>query len=139
MITLGQGKRGVAAANQDIPETPEKPLIFDLGVRYANPNPRRAAQEADDPGAHHVEEERMKKTEILGKFSATLLSAGVLVPDQADADVIPLQDPSFENFVVPAVGYAYANTYRPTSGWFDDLDSPLPADDPAPITPLTLN
>lgn len=66
----------------------------------------------------------MKKVELLGKFSATLLSAGVLVPEQVDADVIPLQDPSFEDFVVPAIGYAYADTYRPTSAWVDDLDSP---------------
>jgi hypothetical protein len=35
-----------------------------------------------------------------------------------------LGDPSFEAFPVPALGYAYADTYRPTSAWVDDLDSP---------------
>jgi hypothetical protein len=37
---------------------------------------------------------------------------------------IPLGDPSFEDYVVPAIGYAYANSYRPTSDWVDDPDSP---------------
>src|SRR6185295_8001899 len=31
---------------------------------------------------------------------------------------------SFEAFTVPALGYAYSNTYRPTSAWVDDLDNP---------------
>jgi hypothetical protein len=35
-----------------------------------------------------------------------------------------LGDPSFEAFAVPAVGYAYADDYRPTSAWVDDPDSP---------------
>lgn len=36
---------------------------------------------------------------------------------------IALGDPSFEDFVVPAaVGYAYSDTYRPTSAWIDDPD-----------------
>jgi hypothetical protein len=37
---------------------------------------------------------------------------------------IPLGDPSFEAFAVPAIGYAYADTYRPTSAWVDDPDNP---------------
>ncbi len=67
----------------------------------------------------------MNKVELLGSFSATLLAAGVLAPEQASAGVIPLQDPSFEDFVVPPfppLGYAYSDTYRPTSAWVDDLD-----------------
>lgn len=62
---------------------------------------------------------------LKANFTATLLAAGVLMPEQAKASIaIPLGDPSFENFVVPAIGYAYANLYRPTSAWVDDLDSP---------------
>jgi hypothetical protein len=66
----------------------------------------------------------MNKTEMLGRFSATLLAAGVLAPEKANADII-LGDPGFENFVVPPfppAGYAYSDTYRPTSAWVDDLD-----------------
>jgi hypothetical protein len=57
-------------------------------------------------------------------LTATLLAAGVLVPEQTKASVIiPLGDPGFEDFVVPAAsGYAYADLYRPTSAWVDDLD-----------------
>lgn len=39
-------------------------------------------------------------------------------------DNIALGDPSFEAFVVPASGYAYADSFRPTSAWIDDQDSP---------------
>ena len=56
----------------------------------------------------------MNKTEMLGRFSATLLAAGVLAPEKANADII-LGDPGFENFVVPPfppAGYAYSDTYR---------------------------
>jgi hypothetical protein len=55
---------------------------------------------------------------------AVLLAAGVWIPNVAYGVNIPLADASFEDYVVPAVGYAYANQYRPTSGWVDDLDSP---------------
>jgi hypothetical protein len=67
----------------------------------------------------------MKITNWCKKLSATLLATGVLVPSISTASTsIPLGDPSFEAYVVPAIGYAYANNYRPTSAWVDDLDSP---------------
>lgn len=67
----------------------------------------------------------MKVKNWLRKVPAALLAAGIFVPGVAYALDHPLGDPSFENFVVPpAIGYAYANTYRPTSPWVDDLDSP---------------
>ena len=55
---------------------------------------------------------------------AALVAAGLWIPNVAYAVNIPLADASFEDYVVPAAGYAYANLYRPTSGWVDDLDSP---------------
>ncbi len=59
---------------------------------------------------------------------ATLVAAGILVPSVTYAVNIPLGDPSFEDYVVPSRGYAYAadplGKYRPTSAWVDDLDSP---------------
>ena len=82
---------------------PGTPALGEAVTREASPKPKNWTRE----------------------FSATLLAAGVLVPDGANAAAIPLADPSFENYVVPlALGYAYANTYRPTSAWVDDLDSP---------------
>ena len=67
----------------------------------------------------------MKITNWCKKLSATLVAAGVLAPAASYAIDIPLGDPSFEDFGVNvAVGYAYANLYRPTSAWVDDLDSP---------------
>jgi hypothetical protein len=66
----------------------------------------------------------MKITNWCRKLSAALLAAGVWVPSMAYAIDIPLGDPSFENYVVPGVGYAYSDAYRPTSAWVDDLDSP---------------
>jgi hypothetical protein len=67
----------------------------------------------------------MKITNWCKKLSATLVASGVLAPAASYAVDIPLGDPSFEAFVVPpAVGYAYADTYRPTSAWVDDLDNP---------------
>lgn len=55
---------------------------------------------------------------------AALLAAGLSIPNVAYAVNVPLGDASFESYVVPAAGYAYANAYRPTSAWVDDLDSP---------------
>lgn len=55
---------------------------------------------------------------------AVLLAAGFWIPNVAYAVNIPLADASFEDYVVPAVGYAYADEYRPTSAWVDDLDAP---------------
>src|SRR5687768_13514928 len=69
----------------------------------------------------------MKHIDSPGRFSAAVLAAGALVPGFAQAQNIPLGDSGFEDFVVPTIpGYAYSNTYRPTSAWVDDLDSPGP-------------
>jgi hypothetical protein len=58
-------------------------------------------------------------------LSAMLVVAGIWLPNVSYAANIPLGDPSFEAFIVPAnPGYAYSDTYRPTSAWVDDLDSP---------------
>jgi hypothetical protein len=71
----------------------------------------------------------MKVTNWCGKLSAAILAAGIWVPGMAYAQVsIPLGDSSFEAFAVPAFpggdGFAYSDTYRPTSAWVDDLDNP---------------
>ncbi|HEX2475530.1 MAG TPA: PEP-CTERM sorting domain-containing protein [Lacipirellulaceae bacterium] len=70
----------------------------------------------------------MKVTNWCRKLSAAILAAGIWVPGAAYAVNIPLGDPSFEAFTVPAfpggLGYAYSDTYRPTSAWVDDLDNP---------------
>ena len=70
----------------------------------------------------------MKVTNWYRKIAAAILAAGIWVPSMAHAITIPLGDPSFEAFTVPAfpggVGYAYSDTYRPTSAWVDDLDNP---------------
>ncbi len=70
----------------------------------------------------------MKVTHWWKKLSAAIVAAGIFVPGMAYAVNIPLGDPSFEDYVVPSRGYAYATgaygTYRPTSAWVDDLDSP---------------
>jgi len=70
----------------------------------------------------------MKVTNWWKKLSAAIVAAGIWGPNVAHAVNIPLGDPSFENYVVPARGYAYATgslgTYRPTSPWVDDLDNP---------------
>ncbi len=70
----------------------------------------------------------MKVTNWRRKLMQGLVAAGVLVPTASYAVNIPLGDPSFETYVVPARNYAYAvdpfGAYRPTSPWVDDLDSP---------------
>ena len=70
----------------------------------------------------------MKVTNWWKKLSAAIVAAGIWVPNVAHAINIPLGDPGFEDYVVPARGYAYATgnlgTYRPTSKWVDDLDNP---------------
>jgi hypothetical protein len=66
----------------------------------------------------------MKVRNWLRKIPAALFAAGIFVPGLAYAVDHPLGDPSFESFVVPAIGYAYADTYRPTIPWVDDLDNP---------------
>lgn len=66
----------------------------------------------------------MKIGNWLKSVPAALVAAGLAIPNVAYAVSIPLGDPSFEAYAVPAAGYAYANAYRPTSAWVDDLDSP---------------
>ena len=71
----------------------------------------------------------MKVTNWCKSLRVALLAGGVWIPGAAYAQNIPLGDPSFEDYVVPAaVGYAYAadpfGAYRPASAWVDDLDSP---------------
>src|SRR4029079_54941 len=66
----------------------------------------------------------MKVTNWTKKLSAAILAAVIWIPSAAYAINIPLGDPSFEAFTVPRLGYTYADTYRPTSAWVDDLDSP---------------
>ena len=56
------------------------------------------------------------------KLAGAILAAGIWIPSVAFAANIPLGDASFEDFVVPSSGYAYADTYRPTSAWIDDAD-----------------
>lgn len=67
----------------------------------------------------------MKLTISWRKCVATaLLAAGIWTPSVVRAVNIPLADPSFEDYPIPAVGlqYAYADAYRPTSAWIDDQD-----------------
>ena len=70
----------------------------------------------------------MKVTNWRRKLLASLVAAGVAAPSLIYAVDIPLGDPSFDNYIVPAKNYAYAvppnGSYRPTSPWVDDLDSP---------------
>ena len=65
----------------------------------------------------------MRITSWTKKLSSALLAAGIWVPSMALAIDIPLGDASFEDAVVPsAVGYSYADTYRPTSAWVSNAD-----------------
>lgn len=74
----------------------------------------------------------MKVTNWTKKISAAIVAACLWIPSSALAVNIPLGDPSFEDYTVPAVdGFAYAQPiytyvggYRPTSAWVDDLNSP---------------
>src|SRR5690349_10134082 len=72
----------------------------------------------------------MKFNNWTRNIAAALLAAGIWIPSNCFAVAIPLGDPSFEAYVVPGAGYAYAApppagvAYRPTSAWVDDLDSP---------------
>jgi hypothetical protein len=66
----------------------------------------------------------MKISNWTRKIRASVFAVGLLVPSASYAANIPLGDPSFEAYMVPAIGYAYSNEYRPTSAWVDDLDSP---------------
>ena len=67
----------------------------------------------------------MKVTNWRRKLAVAIAAAGIWTPTVAHAINIPLGDPSFEAYTVPALGYAYADLYRPTgSPWVDDLDNP---------------
>lgn len=71
----------------------------------------------------------MKVTKWWKKMAATIIAAGAFGHGACYAVSIPLGDPSFDVYTVPAnPGYAYAQppngAYRPTSAWVDDLDSP---------------
>jgi hypothetical protein len=71
----------------------------------------------------------MKVTNWRRKIFASLVAGGTIVPSASYAVNIPLGDPSFEDYTVPSPpNYAYAvppaGSYRPTSAWVDDLDSP---------------
>jgi hypothetical protein len=83
----------------------------------------------------------MKVTNWTKKLCAAIVAAGIWVPSLAHAVNIPLGDPSFENYTVPAYAsggngfayaqpiYGYTGAYRPPttgtpSAWIDDLDSP---------------
>lgn len=71
----------------------------------------------------------MKVTNWCKKLMMSIVAGGALAPALCQAVDIPLGDPSFELYPVPASpGYAYAvepfGAYRPTSPWVDDLDSP---------------
>jgi len=57
------------------------------------------------------------------KLAGAILAAGIWIPSVAFAMDIPLGDASFEDFVVPGSGYAYADGYGLTSAWVDDADS----------------
>lgn len=74
----------------------------------------------------------MKVTKWWKKLAAAIVAAGIWVPSAAYAVNIPVGDPSFETYVVPSRGYAYATgslgTYRPASPWIDDQDFNLPPD-----------
>src|ERR1044072_6396625 len=73
----------------------------------------------------------MKVTNWRKKIAVAIAAAGIWTPTVARAIDISLGDPSFEAYTVNAfpgpapAGYAYANLYRPTSAWVDDLDSPV--------------
>src|SRR5688572_19964566 len=71
----------------------------------------------------------MKVTKGRRKIFASLVAERTIVPAATYPVDIPLGDPSFESYVVPSPpNYAYAQppagSYRPTSPWIDDLDSP---------------
>lgn len=60
--------------------------------------------------------------------AATLAAAGCWAPAFVQAGNLPLSDPSFEAYALSSGGYAYANSYRPTSGWIGNPDGSGPLD-----------
>src|SRR5690348_1300414 len=71
----------------------------------------------------------MKVTNWTKKMIAAIVAGGALAPGVCRAINVPLGDAGFEAYTVssatpPAGGFAYANEYRPTSAWVDDLDNP---------------
>ncbi len=67
----------------------------------------------------------MRVTNWRKKVYASLVSAGLIMPQVAYAVDIPLGDSSFEAYSVAAnPGYAYSNEYGGVSAWIDDQDNP---------------
>jgi hypothetical protein len=70
----------------------------------------------------------MRKRSVITPVCSGLAILAGSFSFMGNAAIIPLGDPSFEAYVVPARGYAYAadplGTYRPTSAWVSNLDSP---------------
>jgi hypothetical protein len=67
---------------------------------------------------------RNLKIRIARKIAACVIAASGFLSTSFvySFEDIALGDPSFEAFVVPAIGYAYSDEYRPTSAWVDDPD-----------------
>jgi hypothetical protein len=74
----------------------------------------------------------MKVSNWRRRISASLIAAGLMTPPMVRAMDIPLDDPSFEAYVVPQSGsfphYAYSDLYRPVCPWVDDQDMPTQDD-----------
>ncbi len=65
----------------------------------------------------------MKVTNWRKTIAVAIAAAGISVPGIARAVNIPVPDSNFKAYTVsPSLGYAYANSYRPTSPWVDDLE-----------------
>lgn len=65
----------------------------------------------------------MKVTNWRKSIAVAIAAAGISVPGVARAVNIPVPDADFKAYTVsPSLGYAYANSYRPTSPWVDDLE-----------------
>src|SRR5262245_22912458 len=70
----------------------------------------------------------MRKKSVIPPVCSGLAILAGSFSFMGNAADIPLGDPSFEAYVLPSRGYAYAadplGAYRPTSAWVDDLNSP---------------
>jgi len=70
----------------------------------------------------------MRKKSVIPTVCSGLAILAGSFSFMGNAATISLGDSSFEDYVVPARGYAYAadpfGAYRPTSAWVDDLNSP---------------
>ena len=70
----------------------------------------------------------MRKRTVPTVFCSGLAILSGALAFMGSVEARPLGDPSFEDYTVPARGYAYAadplGAYRPTSPWVSNLDSP---------------